>query len=612
MNSDNDTATGGDQLTQVDRLQQQMQPDQQQQQRQFNDMLTQYQSVLNEQQGRQFSDLVAQYKNEMESHRIEIDKLRSELKEERRLADAVRQNFDSAAAECRRLNEQLRSQSSTNKRRARTTIQSIGGLPSPTMQPSIDSMVNKRRKNETNLSHAVEIGSAMIVSTNDDDDDTLLGAVGGNDNDSGLPVVTVSPVAAGDNDSGVPAASALRVVSGDTRQNDNSAWPTVDQWQTVTNNRQHRSNKNVAANGGGGKAQAARNDSAQKVGKAQTARNDPAPKKVSPIQLEKMDAAKLGALFSGLATETGRNDFTIRRFGEKTNPRLICADEDAKAAATRFLENNNIQFNGFNTADTRRRAYIIRGLCYESDDDALNAVQRAIQAIQLDGKSEISRFVTAYQRFHPGAHAPLYKVVIGAEADERSLLSIRTIGYCDVRIERMNKSAVVQCRRCQRYHHTTGQCHYQYRCVQCANVHEWGQCPRSTNEGLAVGCTNCKEAGLQYIGHTANDLKNCNFFAKSKGGGGNKSGNGGSSGAGSSRGQSRTAATSNVSVKPSSSNNGVSHDGRSYAAMVKAPAPKTSANGVKGKEESKTNWDDEERVAFIVAAVIRQLRRDGH
>lgn len=231
-----------------------------------------------------------------------------------------------------------------------------------------------------------------------------------------------------------------------------------------------------------------------------------------------------------------------------------------------------------------------------------------LNSLQIDGNVSISRFTTAFQRYHPGEHAPLFKVILEAAANEQLLLNIRTIGYCSVRIERMNKSAVVQCRRCQRFHHTTGQCHYFYRCVQCASEHEYGQCPRSINCELAVGCINCKQAGFQYLGHTANDLKNCSFFLKTSSNRGNtgiSSGNG----SGLIRVHSRTA-TSNVSVKPSISNNSVSHGERSYAAMVKASSPLISEG--RKKVESTINWNDEARIAVIVAAVIKQLRRDGH
>lgn len=89
------------------------------------------------------------------------------------------------------------------------------------------------------------------------------------------------------------------------------------------------------------------------------------------------------------------------------------------------------------------------------------------------------------------------------------LLDIRTIGYSRVRIERMKKSSVIQCHRCQRLHHTTGQCNFDYRWVQCKSPHQYGNCPRAANQNLPI---NCAEDKLNDEDHTANDLKNCNYY----------------------------------------------------------------------------------------------------
>lgn len=146
----------------------------------------------------------------------------------------------------------------------------------------------------------------------------------------------------------------------------------------------------------------------------------------------------------------------------------------------------------------------------ESDDDAMNMIGTAVRSAGVDADIEISRFVTPHQRFNPSNnYAPLFKLVVAAGVDERLLLGIRVIGYCGVRVEAMKKSGVVQCHNCQRLHHTTGQCSFKYRCVQCVTVHAWGGCPRANNGALPIGCVNCHEAKLDYSGHTANDMKSC-------------------------------------------------------------------------------------------------------
>lgn len=78
----------------------------------------------------------------------------------------------------------------------------------------------------------------------------------------------------------------------------------------------------------------------------------------------------------------------------------------------------------------------------------------------------------------------------------------------------MKKSSTIQCRRCQRYNHTSGQCDFEYRCVQCIDSHQPGACPRAENRAIPIGCINCFDNKLNHLEHTANDLKNCPFFLK--------------------------------------------------------------------------------------------------
>lgn len=133
----------------------------------------------------------------------------------------------------------------------------------------------------------------------------------------------------------------------------------------------------------------------------------------------------------------------------------------------------------------------------------------AISAIGIDTDCEISRFITPFQRYNPATNRPpLYRVAVPSGVTSELLLGIRTIGYCGVRVEAMKKSGAVQCRNWQRLHHTTSQCGFEFRCVQCATVHKYGDCPRAKNPAIPIGCINCRDAELKFDEHTANDLRN--------------------------------------------------------------------------------------------------------
>lgn len=180
-----------------------------------------------------------------------------------------------------------------------------------------------------------------------------------------------------------------------------------------------------------------------------------------------------------------------------------------------LLENDKVQFNSFNTANTRRKAFIVRGLCYGNHQDGIDAIKAALAALQIGGRIDVSLFETAYLRHHPNAkRAPLFRIVVGSNVNTQLILDIRTIGQFGVRIEQIKKSVMGQCRNCQRYHHSSNQCHFDYRCVQCSTPHDYGKCPRAVIQALPIGCVNCFDAKLIYTDHTANDFKNCNFFKR--------------------------------------------------------------------------------------------------
>lgn len=241
--------------------------------------------------------------------------------------------------------------------------------------------------------------------------------------------------------------------------------------------------------------------------------------RTTPIQLESLDTDKLRKLGTELSTEVCDGGIFVQRLSDNKNARIICETEEAKSRVIEHLKKSEIQFNSYNNKDTKRKSYIVRGMLGEDDDDAIEMIAAAVRATGISNDIVVSHFITPYQRHHPSTkRAPLFRITVSATVDEKLLLDIRTIGYCGVRIELMKKSSVVQCHNCQRHHHTTGQCNYVYRCVQCVLPHKYGECARPANPSLPIGCVNCFDAKLPHGEHTANDIRNCNYYKKMEAG----------------------------------------------------------------------------------------------
>lgn len=290
------------------------------------------------------------------------------------------------------------------------------------------------------------------------------------------------------------SASGTGLITGSSNNTDNrmDTGATNDGWRTVTTKNQRKRANTTAG--------AARNGQKDKV---------------TPIQLEKLNAMDLGALGTQLTTVVGDADsLFVQRFSEGKHPRIYCKSDATKAIVVDHLKSAKIQFNSYNNDGSRRKAFIVRGLCYESQQEAVDAIEKAIAAVGVCD-STISRFETAFMRHHPKTNRmPLYRVVVGSEVSDRLLVDICTIGIFGVRVEKMKKSAAIQCHNCQRFHHTTSQCHFNYRCVQCVTPHGFGECPRTNNKALPIGCVNCLDSKLNHAGHTANDHVNCSLFKK--------------------------------------------------------------------------------------------------
>lgn len=172
-------------------------------------------------------------------------------------------------------------------------------------------------------------------------------------------------------------------------------------------------------------------------------KNDNNNNKVTPIQLDKADSHRMGQLAANLTAIFRGNDIFLRQFGGGQNPRIFCATEAIKANVVQILTDNGFQFNSYNNSGTRRAAFIIRGLCYQSHQEAFSAIQHAIVALNIPGQIDIGLFRTPHRQYQPTKFdTPLYKVVVDGNIDERILLDVRTPNHRIFRCSRGKTKAV--------------------------------------------------------------------------------------------------------------------------------------------------------------------------
>lgn len=91
--------------------------------------------------------------------------------------------------------------------------------------------------------------------------------------------------------------------------------------------------------------------------------------KVTPIQIGKVANNNYSDILANVRAKYGGSDFKWVQLNIEAVPRITCEINDIKTGIMEFLRSENIEFNTFGNKETKRRAYILRGLIHGSDND---------------------------------------------------------------------------------------------------------------------------------------------------------------------------------------------------------------------------------------------------
>lgn len=231
-----------------------------------------------------------------------------------------------------------------------------------------------------------------------------------------------------------------------------------------------------------------------------------------PLQLGVTDRTAINQIIE-LLNEFDKSDFDFVQLKGGSPPRIFPKNSNVKDNIIKLFQANGIEFNSYSEKGEKRQSYIVRGLNYGDDSSNITYIRRSIADVGIICAVDCSRFLTGHMKRSDDVNlAVLYRFTLDSNANESSLLQIKSINGFRVSIEKMRKSVVIQCHRCQRFQHTAKSCSFGFRCVQCVTKHGPGVCPRTLNKKLPLQCCNCVAAGLKNANHTANNLNACSFF----------------------------------------------------------------------------------------------------
>ncbi|GFU30832.1 nucleic-acid-binding protein from transposon X-element [Trichonephila clavipes] len=102
---------------------------------------------------------------------------------------------------------------------------------------------------------------------------------------------------------------------------------------------------------------------------------------------------------------------------------------------------------------------------------------------------------------------PIFLITLPRNLDNLKIFDLKTLGYLSVRVEGYDGRGVTQCYTCNKFNHTSENCHLNPRCLKCGENHITRDCPLKQKLETAY-CINCN-----IYGHMAN-YRGCPSFPK--------------------------------------------------------------------------------------------------
>jgi hypothetical protein len=235
-----------------------------------------------------------------------------------------------------------------------------------------------------------------------------------------------------------------------------------------------------------------------------------APEPEKPIKKSKMPPINFGEtdvkyLKNIIKNNIKINDFEVKRKSQNENVLYTHTIEDYKKARD-LLEKTEIDHYTYTPRDEKRTTLVLKNLssdytCEEVFNELKNQEPESVKFERVTRLS--TRKSTRENRT-----LPIFLVQL---APKSSIIDcITNIKYIDhevIQWERLRKTPILQCTRCQRFSHSAANCRMSPRCVKCGEPHLAKDCAISRQDPREkLFCTLCKKNG-----HPAN-YRNCEKF----------------------------------------------------------------------------------------------------
>lgn len=205
-----------------------------------------------------------------------------------------------------------------------------------------------------------------------------------------------------------------------------------------------------------------------------------------------------------LKVNLGHNKFNLVKLNSNCS-KVITNNTDDHKKACELLKSHNADHYTFTRKEERKINVLLKGIDQTYTE---NDIKDELIACQL--KIDLGKIMLFSK---PNSVHPTWLVQLEPQSDVNSLLSMKYFLNQKVKFERLKGGRVLQCRRCQRFGHSAGNCNLKFRCLKCLEKHDPGQCKNNLNtdengSSPPASCVNCGATG-----HPAN-YRGCPKYAE--------------------------------------------------------------------------------------------------
>ncbi|GFU47144.1 nucleic-acid-binding protein from transposon X-element [Trichonephila clavipes] len=163
-----------------------------------------------------------------------------------------------------------------------------------------------------------------------------------------------------------------------------------------------------------------------------------------------------------------------------------------------LLNQHRFQYHVITPKDERPIKVVIKGLPRNTD---INDIKSDL-VDQGFNETKVSQLIGRITK----QKLPVFMITLPRNIHNTKIFQLKTLGYLSIRVEGYEGTGVTQCYKCNRFNHTSDNCHMHPRCLKCGEAHQTKDCSIQRTE--TAFCINC-----QAYGHMANYSK-CPLFPK--------------------------------------------------------------------------------------------------